>query len=396
MSDASRLIEVSRELSQARTPDQVQRIVRRAARELTAADGASFVLREDDQCVYVDEDAISPLWKGRRFPMSDCVSGWCMQNHEAAVIPDVFADDRIPKDIYRPTFVRSMVMVPIRRASPVGAIGVYWATLRRPTPHEVEMIQALADGVSVAMERTAGGPPPGAVVMPMAPAMDRCRNLYAFIRLRLGRELSDRELARRWRMNWRSFLNLKEGSRRVPRLEELERLAECLAVDPTLVMLVARGEPADVVNRWLLDGSGAVRRGVMSRLRFHEDATSAPPLYSSIDHLPCAVLTIDLHGRIRDYNARLTGLVADPSQISIGAHFINAVEPESAAVFLRLQTQALEYGEGGPELVHLDGGQPVGVSMVGVANGEGRTVGFQGVLHRLPQTVTAQLAGGSS
>src|SRR5262249_27351111 len=60
----------------------VMEIVRSAARELTGADGATFVLREGDLCYYADEDAIAPLWKGRRFPASACISGWTMLHRE--------------------------------------------------------------------------------------------------------------------------------------------------------------------------------------------------------------------------------------------------------------------------------------------------------------------------
>src|SRR5579864_3133728 len=91
-----RLVTVVQELSLARDLDTVTAIVRRAARELTGADGATFVLRDRDQCHYVDEDAIAPLWKGQRFPLSACISGWTMLNREAAVIEDIYADDRIP------------------------------------------------------------------------------------------------------------------------------------------------------------------------------------------------------------------------------------------------------------------------------------------------------------
>ncbi len=44
-------------------------IVRHAARVLTGADGATFILKDKDKCYYVDEDAIEPLWKGKRFPL---------------------------------------------------------------------------------------------------------------------------------------------------------------------------------------------------------------------------------------------------------------------------------------------------------------------------------------
>jgi light-regulated signal transduction histidine kinase (bacteriophytochrome) len=75
-----------------------------------------------------------------------------MLNREAAVIEDIYADPRIPADAYRPTFVKSLVMVPIRTVEPVGAIGNYWATRRKPRPEEVKLLQALADSTSVAME----------------------------------------------------------------------------------------------------------------------------------------------------------------------------------------------------------------------------------------------------
>ncbi|MBU6402088.1 MAG: GAF domain-containing protein [Verrucomicrobia bacterium] len=147
-----RLIGVVQELSLARDLDRIMAIVRHAARELTGADGATFVLREGDQCYYADEEAIAPLWKGRRFPMNTCISGWAMLNRQPAVIEDIYADPRIPAEAYRPTFVKSLVMVPIRATEPVGAIGNYWAIRRRPRPEEVRLLQALADSTSVAME----------------------------------------------------------------------------------------------------------------------------------------------------------------------------------------------------------------------------------------------------
>ena len=104
-------------LSLARDMDDLQRTVRAAARELTGADGATFVLREGDYCFDADEDAIAPLWKGRRFPLKTCVSGWVMQNRKPALIKDIYEDPRVPAEAYRPTFVRSLAMVPIRRFS---------------------------------------------------------------------------------------------------------------------------------------------------------------------------------------------------------------------------------------------------------------------------------------
>jgi signal transduction histidine kinase len=149
---AMHLVSNVQELSLARDLPAVQAIVRSAARDLVAADGATFVLRDADRCFYADEDAIAPLWKGQRFPMKACVSGWVMMHAEPAVIPDIFADPRVPVEAYRPTFVKSMAMVPIRSSQPIGAIGVYWASSHRATPEEIELLQALANTTAVAME----------------------------------------------------------------------------------------------------------------------------------------------------------------------------------------------------------------------------------------------------
>jgi K+-sensing histidine kinase KdpD len=148
----ARLVVAVQELSLARDLTTVQTIVRRAARDLTGAHGATFVLKDNDRCYYADEDAIEPLWKGQRFPLSACVSGWVMSHRQAVVIEDIYADERVPVEAYRPTFVKSMLMVPIRTESPIGAIGNYWAEQRRADPHEVELLQALANTTAVAME----------------------------------------------------------------------------------------------------------------------------------------------------------------------------------------------------------------------------------------------------
>lgn len=146
------LVDIVKQLSLARSVEQIMAIVRHGARELTSADGATFILRDGDLCHYADEDAIEPLWKGQHFPMSACVSGWVMLERTPAVIPDIYQDPRVPVDAYRPTFVRSMAMVPIRSESPIGAIGNYWARPYQPSTDEVSLLQALADTTSVAIE----------------------------------------------------------------------------------------------------------------------------------------------------------------------------------------------------------------------------------------------------
>lgn len=147
-----RLVDVAQDLSHARDLDTIMAIVRVAARELTGADGATFVLRDGSNCFYADENAISPLWKGKRFPMSICISGWVMMNAQPVLINDIYADSRIPADAYRPTFVKSMAMVPIRARNPIGAIGNYWARHRTPNQKEIAVLAALANFTALAME----------------------------------------------------------------------------------------------------------------------------------------------------------------------------------------------------------------------------------------------------
>jgi signal transduction histidine kinase len=149
-----RLVVAVRDLAAASTMAEIVDIVRHAARQLVDADGATFVLRDNGQCYYVDYDAISPLWREQRFPMEACISGWAMLNSEAVFIPDIYADDRIPHEAYRPTFVQSLAMTPVRTTDPVAAIGVYWADHHVLTEEESELLQALADSTAVALENT--------------------------------------------------------------------------------------------------------------------------------------------------------------------------------------------------------------------------------------------------
>lgn len=139
-------------LSVATDISQITKVVAETARKLSRADGTTFVLKDDDKCFYADEDAIAPLWKGHRFPLEACISGWSMIHREIVCIPDIYKDERIPHLAYKPTFVKSLCMVPIRSASPIGAIGNYWASGYQPTAEEIKHLQILADCASVAVE----------------------------------------------------------------------------------------------------------------------------------------------------------------------------------------------------------------------------------------------------
>ena len=139
-------------LERTTTLEEAIDVVRQSARAICSADGVTFVLRDADKCHYVEEDAIAPLWKGQRFPLTACISGWAMLNGKTAAIEDIYADARIPHDAYRKTFVKSLVMVPVRADGPVAAIGAYWADRRSFKVQEVAVIEALADMVGKALK----------------------------------------------------------------------------------------------------------------------------------------------------------------------------------------------------------------------------------------------------
>ncbi len=139
-------------LAGARSLDAITSVLRAFARRAVGADGIAIVLRDEEECHYIAEDSMEPLWAGQRFPIERCVSGWAMLNRQTAVIPDVLDDARVPKEAYRRTFVRSMVMVPIGRVEPIAAVGAYWSEAGAPTDNQVALLEALARAASTALE----------------------------------------------------------------------------------------------------------------------------------------------------------------------------------------------------------------------------------------------------
>lgn len=146
----SPLLAAFAEVVRVRTLQELGRIATSRTRALIGADACTLVLREGELCHYVDEDSLSPLWKGSRFPMSSCISGWVMREGDFAVIEDIRNDPRVPQDAYVTTFVRSLAMVPIDD-SPIGALGAYWSTRHQATDLEIEYLRTLADAISITL-----------------------------------------------------------------------------------------------------------------------------------------------------------------------------------------------------------------------------------------------------
>lgn len=126
-------------------------VLRSTARTAVGADGISVILRDGNLCHYYAEDAMDALWAGQRFPQDSCISGWAMLNRQSLAIPDIQLDLRVPQEAYKATFVKSMLMVPIGDGEPVAALGAYWAAAGHPEPHEMQILEALAQAASTAL-----------------------------------------------------------------------------------------------------------------------------------------------------------------------------------------------------------------------------------------------------
>ncbi|EPX57581.1 hypothetical protein D187_004883 [Cystobacter fuscus DSM 2262] len=151
LEDVLSLLEATQLLARVREFREVAQRTCAMAKRLSAADGATFVLSEGENVYYAEEESPSCLWRGRRFPASECISGWAIHHHQPVAIRDIYADSRIPHAAYRPTFVRSLAILPLGHEAPVGSLGVYWANEHAATEREMFLLDVLAEAASAAL-----------------------------------------------------------------------------------------------------------------------------------------------------------------------------------------------------------------------------------------------------
>lgn len=147
-----RLSEVIKDLSAATSIEHIVQIIRFSARAIASADGITVVRREGAFVHYIAEDAVSPLWASHRFPIESCVSGLAMLSRKPVIIPDVFADPRVPHYAYEPTFVKSMAMFPVGVDEPVAAIGAYWRQTGEIDAETIDLIASLARSAAAVLD----------------------------------------------------------------------------------------------------------------------------------------------------------------------------------------------------------------------------------------------------
>lgn len=147
------LTRAAKRLAAAESVGEIVAILREHARSIVGSDGIAVILREGDFCHYVAEDAIEPLWRGQRFPMTACVSGWAMLNNRSVLIPDLESDPRVPRDSYARTSMRTLVMVPLGTPEPVAALGAYWCAYVEPEASTIRRLEILAKVAATAFAR---------------------------------------------------------------------------------------------------------------------------------------------------------------------------------------------------------------------------------------------------
>ncbi|USI72876.1 GAF domain-containing protein [Sphingomonas morindae] len=149
---SSQVLLASERLAAARSIEDVVEMLRNTARAAVGAAGIAVILNQGGRCVYVAEDAVSPLWQGQHFPNEACISGWAMRHRQTVAISDVRLDTRIPQEAYAPTFVRSLIMVPIGSPDPIAALGAYWPEVVEHEVATIERMESLARLATIAIE----------------------------------------------------------------------------------------------------------------------------------------------------------------------------------------------------------------------------------------------------
>jgi signal transduction histidine kinase len=150
--NTARWVPIVQQLFSAHDLETIMNVVKVAAKELTGADGVTFSLKENDECFFAEEEAINPLWRGKRIPMEKCIDGWSIRNHEQVFIEDITRDNRVSQDVYSALPIKSLIVVPIHRLDPIGALGSYWTNVHVISSEGVLQLQTLADVTAVAVE----------------------------------------------------------------------------------------------------------------------------------------------------------------------------------------------------------------------------------------------------
>jgi hypothetical protein len=144
------------ELATAESEEQVTAALLAHARAVSGADGIAIARREEDRVHYLAEDSVAPLWAGQSFPIDTCLSGTAMLQNRTIRVPDIADDLRVPIDVYAPTFIRSLLVLPVGAVRPHLALGAYWGEAGAIDPAAADLLSRLVAKARLALERIHG------------------------------------------------------------------------------------------------------------------------------------------------------------------------------------------------------------------------------------------------
>ena len=149
-------------------------------------------------------------------------------------------------------------------------------------------------------------------------------NLYRFIRLMLGEDISDRQIARKWKMDEKNFHEFKEGKYPVPRLSKLSELADVLGLNRYILCQVAEGIPARKIYRLIEtnDHNGMIKLLSKQLYAAHMSVTAQRRRYRDLfEKANDAIFLADIKtGEILDCNKEAENLLGRSKKEIVGMH----------------------------------------------------------------------------
>ncbi|MBI3014446.1 MAG: PAS domain S-box protein [Candidatus Tectomicrobia bacterium] len=177
---------------------------------------------------------------------------------------------------------------------------------------------------------------------------DNSLQLYRFIRLVLGEEISDNQIARLWHMDVKNFNDFKKGRLPVPRIERLEALAEVLGVPKSLVFEVAGGGDAEKALALARSNDFRMLSEVLSEslARSLRELRAAEERFRAImDDFPEMIQQISLSRRLEFVNKRALCRLKYSHDSILSKNLEDLCPPEEAGRVVHHTDQVIREGE---------------------------------------------------
>lgn len=162
-------------------------------------------------------------------------------------------------------------------------------------------------------------------------------NLYKFIRLILGPDISNRQIAQLWKMDEKNFHEFRTGRYPIPRIGKLDELASLLGVNKHLVFQVAGGTPAQKVFGLLKrnDLPGQIRLLSDQLDQAHRKVARSEKLYRNLfNHANDAIFLVDVEKNVFvDCNHQAERLAGRSKHEIIGAHYSILIPPDKRRIY---------------------------------------------------------------